>query len=274
MRKTLIAAALTLAVGMWAQQPPKQPAPKSQKELDAILAIQNAPDAAARVKAAEDLLVNFADTEFKEFALQMQTFSYQELNDFDKMMISGERALEINPDNVAVLVAMAQAIPQRTREHDLDKDEKLGKAEKFARKAQALIPNLTKFNPQITDEQWAGYKRGAMSQSHEALGLIFFTRKDYAGAEKSFKTAVEVSPQPDPATFYRLAMTYSVQNKFDEAIQALDQSIANGGLKVGDKDLAAEQKAAVMKAKAAASAAKPPAPAATPAPPPVEIKRP
>ena len=57
-----IAAALGLAMGVWAQ---KQPKPKSQKEVDAIMAIQNAQDPDARVNAAEALLHNFADTEFK-----------------------------------------------------------------------------------------------------------------------------------------------------------------------------------------------------------------
>ena len=260
--------ALTLSVALWAQ---KQPQPKSQKEVEAIMAIQNAADPEARIKAAENLITKFADTEFKEFALQMETISYQQNNDFENMVIAGERTLEVNPDNVVVLITLAQAIPQRTKEFDLDKEEKLGKAEKFAKKAQTLIPNLAKFNPQISDEEWAGYKKSAMSQAHEALGMVSFTRKNYAAAEQSFKSAVDVSPQADATTLYRLAMAYSAQNKYDDAIGALDKAIAAGGVQVGGKDLAAEQKATVMKAKAAGGSK--PAESA-PAPPQVEIKRP
>lgn len=260
-----------LAVALWGQQPPKQPAPKSKQELEAVLAVQNAADPDARIKAAEELLAKFADTDYKEFALQMQTLSHQQKNDFDNMMIAGERTLEVNGDNVIVLITMAQSIPQRTREHDLDKDEKLGKAEKYARKAQALLPNLPKFNPQISDEDWMGYKKGAMSQAHEALGMVAFTRRDFAAAEKSFKQAAEIAPQPDPATLYRLGMTYATQNKLDEAMAAMDQAIAAGGVKIGDKDLAAEEKTRLAKLKAAGGAAAKPA---APAPPPVEIKRP
>ncbi|MBI3694450.1 MAG: tetratricopeptide repeat protein [Acidobacteria bacterium] len=261
-------AALTLSVGLWAQ---KQPQPKSQKEVEAIMAIQNAGDPDGRIKAAENLITKFADTEFKEFALQMETISYQQQNDFENMVIAGERTLEVNADNVVVLITLAQAIPQRTKEFDLDKEEKLGKAEKYAKKAQTLIPNLAKFNPQITDDEWTGYKKSAMSQAHEALGMVAFTRKNYAAAEQSFKAAADVSPQPDATTLYRLAMTYSAQNKYDDAIGALDQAIAAGGVKVGSRDMAVEQKAAVMKAKAAAGSK--PAESA-PAPPQVEIKRP
>lgn len=261
-----VAAGFALTAGAWAQQAePKQPKPKSQKEVDALVAIQSAATPDARIKACEDLITKFADTEFKEFALQMETLSYQQKNDYENMVIAGERTLEANPDNAVVLVTLAEAIPRRTREHDLDKDEKLSKAEKYAKRAQTVIPNLTKFNPQITDEQWTGYKKNAMSQVHEALGLIALDRKNYAASEQSFKSAIEVAPQPDPMTFYDLAAAYIAQNKYDDAIAALDKSIAAGGVKTADgRDLAADQKARVMKAKGAA-AAKPAAAPAAPA---------
>ncbi|HYM09942.1 MAG TPA: hypothetical protein VEU62_04385 [Bryobacterales bacterium] len=265
-----VAAGLVVSAGAWAQQAePKQPKPKSQKEVDAIMAIQNSATPDARIKASEDLITKFADTEFKEFALQMETLSYQQKNDYENMVIAGERTLEVNPDNAVVLITLAEAIPRRTREHDLDKDEKLAKAEKYAKKAQTIIPNLTKFNPQITDEQWTDYKKNAMSQVHEALGLIALDRKSYPASEQSFKSAIEISPQPDPMMFYDLATVYIAQNKYDDAIAALDKSIAAGGVKMGGRDLAADQKDRVMKAKGAAAAkpaAAPPASGATAAP--------
>ncbi len=256
---------MAVAAVAMAQPQPKQPQPKSEKELQAVMTVQNAADPDARVKAAAELLAKFKDTDFKEWALQMQTLSYQQKNDFDNMIITGELTLEVNPDNVVVLITLAQSIPQRVREHDLDKDEKLGAAEKHAKKAMALIPNLTKFNPQITDEEWSGYKRGAMSQVHEALGMVAYTRKDWPSSESAFKAAVDVSPQPDPTTMYRFAMVYAAQDKIDPAISLLNQAIAAGGVKIGDKDLAAEKKAELEKAKAAAKPAAPP--------PQVEIKR-
>ena len=277
MLRTLLAVVVTWGgLALWAQpQPqPKQPRVRSPKEGQAIQAISisyQAGDFDGAIKAAEELLNSFADTEFKGFALQMEVLAYQQKDDFEKMLLVGERALEVDGDNVVVLITLAQAIPQRTREFDLDKEEKLGKADKFARKAQTLIPNLPKHNPQISDEDWGSYKRGAMAQAHESVGMVAFVRKDYAGAEKSFRTAAEVSPQVDANIFFRLGMALSAQNKADDAIQALDKAIAAGGVQVGGKDLAKEQKAALEKAKAAG--AKPAAPAA-PAAPPVEIKRP
>jgi len=267
---TRILLAVFIATGLAAaQQKPKQPAPKSQKEMEAVMAIQTAATPDARIAAVETLLTSFADTEFKEFALQMETVSHQQKNDFDKTLIAGERTLAINPDNIAILVILAQTISQQTRELDLDKEEKLSKADQYARKAQKLIPNLEKFNPQITDEEWVSYKKAAMSQAQEALGIVAYVRKDYAGAEKAFQTAAEVAPQPDPTSLYRLAMARREMNKLDEALAALETAIAAGGVQAGGKELAAELKAEIQKLKA--GGAKPAAPAA---PPQVEIKRP
>jgi tetratricopeptide (TPR) repeat protein len=271
MIKTVFAltTALALAAGTWAQEA-RQPKPKSQKEVEAILAIQNATDADGRIQAAENLITKFADTEFKEFALQMETLSYQQKNDFENMLIAGERTLEVNPDNVVVLVTLAQAIPQRTREHDLDKEEKLGKAEKYAKRAQTLIPNWNKPNPQISDEDWTGTKKNLMSQTNEALGLIAVARKNFPAAEQAFKQAVEVAPQPEPFTLYRLASVYETEQKYDDAIAVLDKAIAAGGVKVGGRDLAAELKTRIAGKKDKAGAG---ASSSAPAPQ-VEIKRP
>ena len=272
MTKTCLAVviAVGLAAGLWAQAA-KQPMAKSKKEYEAVMAVQNAVDPDSRIKAAEELLHKYADTQFKEYALQMETMAYQQKNDFDNMLIAGELTLEVNPDNVGVLIALAAAIPQRTREHDLDKEENLSKAEKIAAKAETVIPNLAKMNPQISDEDWANYKKSAMSQTHEALGRVAYVRRNYPAAEKAFLAAADVSPQPDAMTLYELGLTYAAQDKYDQAIAAFDKSMSAGGVKVGDRDLAAERKAAAVKAKLEGPPPKP----ATPAPPPeAEVKRP
>src|SRR5277367_1937827 len=87
-------AALTwaaLALGfspLWAQKP------KSQKEQQAILAVQLAKDPDARIKAIEDVLTNFADTEFKVALLQMAVQAEQQKNDFAQIVFYSDRLLK------------------------------------------------------------------------------------------------------------------------------------------------------------------------------------
>jgi tetratricopeptide (TPR) repeat protein len=90
---TLAALALFLAHPLASQQP------KSQGEVNVLMAMQNAQTADERIAAAQKLLTEFKDTEFKEFANYVLMLAYQQKNDFENMLLYGERTLSINPDN-------------------------------------------------------------------------------------------------------------------------------------------------------------------------------
>lgn len=224
---TRIAVAALMGVGLWAQSADvKQPKPKSNKEIEAINAMISAQDPDARIAAVEKLLTTFADTEFKGLALYIATASAEQKNDFEKVMIYGQRTLEADPKNYAVMLSMARGLAQRTREFDLDKEEKLGKAEKYANDALALIPTAPKPRPDFTDEQWNGAKKDFESQGHEAKGLIAMVRKKHDDAIAEFKKALELQTQKDAATMVRLASVYTDAGKYDDAIALCDQIAA------------------------------------------------
>jgi tetratricopeptide (TPR) repeat protein len=266
------AGALALAGGLLlAQKPAKAPQPKSQKEVDAINAIFSATDPDARIAAAENLLTKFADTEFKAVALQVAADSAMRKNDFEKMVIYAERTIDADPQNFAAMLMLANGIAQKTREFDLDKEEKLQRSEKYARQAMDLVKVAPKPRPDITDEQWEAAKKDSMAQAHEALGLAAMVRKKYDVAATEFKTATEVGPSPDQATMVRLAAAYNLNGKPDDAIAVLDKLMAMPDLNAQIKQVAQNEKVNAMKLKS--GSAKPPA--STPAPPPqVEVKKP
>jgi tetratricopeptide (TPR) repeat protein len=223
-----VAVCLALSLPLLGQQP------KSQEEVDALMAVQNAQTPDARIQAAEKLLRDFKDTEFKEFVNYSLMLGYQEKNDFENMLLYGERTLEANPDNVGTMLALANAIPMRTREFDLDRDEKLAKAEDFAKRALTLVPNLEKPNPDLLDDQWLMAKKDFMSSAYESLGLVSMKRKAFDSAEEHFRKGLEMSPQQTAAGFFYLGQALNSQGKNEEAISALDQAIARGDLKLGD----------------------------------------
>jgi tetratricopeptide (TPR) repeat protein len=213
------AAALAVAGLALAQEGPK---PKSQKELDALLAIQNAATAEAKIAAVDELLTKFADTEFKSWALMNAAAAAQGANDYDKMIIYGERALEADPKNFQVMLMMSSGIAQRTREHDLDREEKLKRSEKLSNDALEAIKTATK-PAQLTDEQWEAGKKDAMANAYEALGLAAMVRKNHEEAAKQFQLAIDTSANPEPTTMVRLAATYNQLKKPDEALAVLDK---------------------------------------------------
>jgi tetratricopeptide (TPR) repeat protein len=268
------------AVALAATMAFAQPKPKSQKEVDAIMAIQNAADPAARIAAVENLLSKFADTEFKSFALMIAAASAQQMNDFEKMVVYAERTLEADPKNFQAMLMLAGGIAQRTREHDLDREEKLGRVEKLANQAKEIVQTAPKPNPQLTDEQWEAAKKDVIAQAYEALGQAAMVRKKYDVAAQNWKTAVDTAATPDPATMVRLANAYNQMNKPDEAIAVLDKLNTMPDVHPQIKSAATEQRNNAVKMKGGAGAAKPPAstpapaasPTPTPAPAPAPVK--
>ena len=237
----IAAMAVMLSSGLvWAQ---KQPKPKSQKEVDAIMAMQNAPDPDSRIKAAKDLIVKFADTEFKPFALQMIVQSYQQKNDIDNTIVSAEQLLEADPKSYIAQLAIAGTLAQKTREFDLDKEEKLSRAEKMALGAIESIKVAEKINPQVPDAQWESFKKDQTSEAYQAMGLIAMVRKKYDAAAKSFKDSVDVAATPDPATMVRLAAAYNLSGKPAEALPILDKVLGTPGLHPAIKQFADQEKA-------------------------------
>ena len=251
MTKIILGAAIVLALcaPVFAQGPQA----KTQEELDVLMEIEDATDPDLRIGAIHKLLTNFKDTEFKEVANLMMMLSYQQKNDYEMMVLYGERTLELNPNSIDTLVSLSYAIPARTGEFDLDKDEKLAKAEDFAKRALLAISTLENPNPDVTDDQWLIAKKDFMSQAHDSLGLVALKRKDYPAAEKSLRQSLRVASQQSASTFYHLGSALKEQGKNDEALTMADKSIAAGGVMTGSgQDLAKVLKAQLIKAKAAA----------------------
>ena len=230
------------AVMMQAQKP------KSQKEVDAIMAIQNAQTADARIQAVEELITKFPDTEFKSQVLNIAGDAAAQKRDNAKAMFYYDDALKADPKNFSAMLMLAGLLAQTTREFDLDREEKLTKAEKYAHGAMDLIPKAEKPQP-ATEEQWAGVKKDLTAQAHEDLGLIASVRKKHDVAVTEFKAALDGASNPEPATMVRLAGAYTDSGQPDQAVALLDKVLAIPNVSAGIKSVAQGEKARAEKAK-------------------------
>jgi tetratricopeptide (TPR) repeat protein len=240
----IFAAGLLLAGVSFAQKA------KSQKEVDALMAIQNATDADGRIAAIENLLTKFADTEFKVVVLEMAAETARIKGDADQTIIYSERTLEADKNNIAAMTMLAKTIAERTREFDLDKEEKLTRAEGYAKRVIEMGPTVKKTNAMITDEQWAGRVKDLVSQAHEALAAGALARKKSDVAIAEYKLAIESAATPDPTTMIRLGIAYNQAQKYDEAIAVLDKAIASSD-NAQVKQVAGQEKVKAATAKAA-----------------------
>jgi len=291
-----------LAAPLMAQDGPR---PKTQEEADAINACAGAPDMESRlelcqkflndhaksdfremalwlacttapqipvggIQHCENLIIEFKNTEHKQGALYLTMLGYQQSNDFEGMLTYGELVLEENPEHWGALLALAYVLPLRTREHDLDKEEKLAQAEAYAKRALDVVPRTPNPNPEaITDDDWLLQKKDLMAEIHKALGAIAMKREDWPGAEASYRQSLQMANQQTGEHFYQVAKALKEQGKGDEAVAMLDQSIARGGFKMPNgRDAAAILKAEITLAnQPAAGAATAPTPEPAPAQP-------
>lgn len=235
---------LTMAVAVMAQ-----PKAKSQKELNAFMAIQQAQTVDARIEAADKFVTSFADSQLKSLALTMAAQAAEQKNDAPKAIAYADSALEADPHNYQAMLVVSGELAKNTRENDLDKEEKLAKSEKMSHDAIAAIDEAQKPNPQITDEQWAGYKKDMASQAHENLGLAALARKKYDVAIAEFKTSVDSAATPDPSTWVRLAAAYDQGGQPDQGIAVLDKVLAMPNLNPIVKQFATAEKARAQQAK-------------------------
>lgn len=239
---SIIVAGLVCVAALLAQMPQF----KSQEEVDAFMKVQGALTAQERASAGAEFLAQHPQSEAVGLASYMTMLAYQQLNDFDNMLLYGDMVLDSNPQpgvKAGTLISLANAIPTRTREFDLDKEEKLGKAEDYAKEAMGLIPTLPKMDPNMTDDQWLSTKMEFMSQCHEAVGAVELKRENFSEAEASLRKALEMAPAPVPFTMYNLATALSKQGKNEEAAELADRCTAGGGVMTGaGTDLCAELK--------------------------------
>jgi tetratricopeptide (TPR) repeat protein len=250
--------ALALSTALWAQAPPqdKQPAgprPKTKAEYDALNKMFTATTPDARIEAGEEIITNFEKTEFKSIVFYTIADAYAKKNDSVKMIVYGERALEADPTNYQASLLLANGIARGVRENDLDRDERLNQAEKYANQALAAIPTAPKMNTSLTDQEWADAKKDLAADGHTALGMVAMGRKKYDVAVTEFTQAITGAHAPDPVAMVRLAQADNKVGKYDDAIANAEKVMAMPDIPASIKQVAQAEKVRAFSAKQAAA---------------------
>ena len=270
MKRMILTGILAIGTGatcLMAQAPPpaqasgpKAPAPKSKGEQDALqalIAVVNEPDKA--IAAAEALITKYADTDYKGIALYVEADAYQRKGDYDHMVIYAERTLEVNPQDFRATMLMATYYATRTRENDLDREERLGKAEKYSNQVIEMMKTMPKPNPQLADDEWAAVRKDIAAEAYNTIGLANLTRKKYDVAAANFKQAVDTNSRPEPAYMVRMASALQLSGKHDDAILWCDKVLAIPEVHPTIKNLATQIRAASVKAGGKVPGGAPPA---------------
>jgi tetratricopeptide (TPR) repeat protein len=208
--------------------PPAAP-PINQEEEDAYKAFYDAHagDPAKRVQLGEDFLKKFSDSHYVPTVYTQLTSAYMDVGQEDKMFVAGDKALELDPNNLAVLSILAMALPRRVKTNAPDAAQQFQQAETYARRVIELVAVVEKPDS-VDDATFQTAKSEYLSMAHSGLGLIDYQRKQYADAVSDLSLAVQLSANPDPVDYYVLGAANMATSHFNEAAQAYEKCAAAG----------------------------------------------
>ena len=216
------------------------PQAKTQPEFDAYQAAMASTTPDATEKAADAFALKFPDSEIKILIYKQSMRLYQNANNAEKTIDTGRKCLTFDPDDPEVLVDVAQALAERTRSTDLDKDQKYAEAQKDAEKALQTVDTdliITPGTPQDKVDQFKGFLR---STAYGILGAIAYnkdTKEDYVKAEDYLRKSIAALPeQPDPVSVLRLSIALDKQGKYSDALEQANKAVAmtKEGTPIGD----------------------------------------
>lgn len=216
-----------------AQTPPASPQPagsrrppqaKNQDEFKAFQEANAKTTTAETETAAEAFAQKFPDSELRLLLYRKALYDYQNANQADKAVEMGRKMIALDPNNPEALVMTATFLAERTRETDLDRDERLAEATRDATKALQTVDTDIMLPPTMTEEQATGVKNQMKGMAYAALGTAAISKKDYAEAEKNLKQAAQLYAG-DPLVWLRLAYALDQQKKYGEGVTPANNCI-------------------------------------------------
>ncbi len=229
------------------QQPPKEatgnaPKAKSKEEAAAIKKITDAKTPDERIAAVDALITNFADTAFKATALMEAAEAADSKSDYAKAVSYGEMAIQADSMSFYAMLLVAGELAQHTGKYDLDKEQKLSKAEKYVADALMMIPTAEKPHSGVSDADWNNFKKDQTAAAHKDLGLIAAARGKYDIAAKEYKASMDAAVVPDQVTMARLADAYNQDKDYTDALETANKVLALDNLNPTVRQFAEQQK--------------------------------
>ena len=244
------------------------PQAKTQDEFKAyqqVIQAMQTGDMNAAEAATDQFTTKVPDSELKPLLYTNLMNGFQQTNNADKTVEYGRKVLSADGDNAVALVMIATVLAERTRDTDLDKDERFAEATKDAKRALEVVDAMPL--PANTPPAAAEAARNTVkSMAYGAIGTIASTQQDFNTAEENLRKSVEIPGiAPDALTMLRFSVTLDHQKKYGEALQVANKCVEIAQEPI--KGLASQERDRLVKLTAAPSSSTPAAPAAAPKPP-------
>ncbi|HVB97858.1 MAG TPA: hypothetical protein VNJ12_00800 [Candidatus Dormibacteraeota bacterium] len=218
------------STGQGSSQAKAAPVKLNPKEEKAYKAFYDIPTGQPKdvVSSGQDFLKKFPTSRYAGSVYGRLAVAYETLGDPDQMMDAGQKALQLNPDDVDVLSLLAYSIPRRINPDNIDSGEKLQEATQYAMRALELLPKVQK-PAAMPQDQFTSAINAEAASCHSGLGLIAYYQHDPTAMVTQLEQAVKLNPTPDPSDQYLLGIAYIESGRAADAEDILQKCVAEPG---------------------------------------------
>ena len=205
----------------------RPPQAKTQAEFDAYKAAMATPsDGPAMEKAADDFATKNPDSELRVLLYRSAMHTYQNANNAAKMSEMADKILKIDPDDPEALIGAAEVIAERTRDTDLDKDQRWAQAQKYAERAVETVDTDVPIPAGTPPERIDAYKGFLRSSAYSVLGTLALNQAKFPDAEGYLRKSIDAYPaQLDPVVVLRLAIVLDKQGRYPDALKEANHAV-------------------------------------------------
>jgi tetratricopeptide (TPR) repeat protein len=213
------------APGQAAQQPAPVELPKADPAEDAAYKAffdLKPDDPDKQIQSGEEFLKKYPASHYRQVIYSRLTQSYFGKQQMDKMFASGDKALQLNPDDVSVLALIGWVLPHNINPNDADSEQKIAKSQQYSKHAIELLDSMPK--PEgLTDEAFSKAKAEALSRSHSGLGLDYFRLGQFAESVTELQQATQLVPNPDPVDLFIIGIDLQSLKRYGDAVTAFEK---------------------------------------------------
>ena len=185
-------------------------------------------DPAEVITAGTMFLERFSTSEIAPHVHKRLAFSYQQMNDYENLVLHGEKTIELLSDDPDIRPMMALAFAERGDNN---------RAIDLAQAGLELLETMEK-PAEIPVSQWILRQGRARSDSNYAQGLAYLKKSSgmVGGGEAMMQRAVQYlgeATESDPefdAAYFRLGYAYTRLNDAEMAIESYARAVAADGI--------------------------------------------
>ena len=204
------------------------PLTSTYKEAMGYKTLEQTSDPDTKIRMAMEFAQTFPKSELLSYVFTQAATAFQQKGDYLNAVKTGEKSLELDPDNVYSLLVVATAVSEPSMvSKAADSAKALQEAQTDAQRALDLLPKLATW-PSEPPDQFEARKAGIESSAHAALGSVAMQQDKPGQAIEEFNKAISLSRPPKPSLYFRLGEVYSSAGKKQEAIEAFSKAAELG----------------------------------------------